>query len=245
MSTTQEAQRPKRALILAGGGLKVAFQAGVLQVWLDEAGLTFDDADGASGGGFNLAMYCPGLTGRQIADNWRLSDPKRGIAPNWRGLARGPFAPSLFTLDRYRSNVFQDWGLDWSRIRASGQPATFHAYNFSRNRLTVREPATLDEDFLAAAVSLPVWFPPVVIDGDTYIDAVYITDANLEEAIRRGADELWVIWTVSDKGEWHDGFVARYFQIVEAAANGHFKRIFRRIAENNAMIVAGGRGEFG
>jgi predicted acylesterase/phospholipase RssA len=29
----------KRSLILAGGGIKVAFQAGVLQVWLDEAGL--------------------------------------------------------------------------------------------------------------------------------------------------------------------------------------------------------------
>ena len=46
---------PKRALILAGGGLKVAWQAGVLQVWLDEvrinrAPLTFDCADGASGG---------------------------------------------------------------------------------------------------------------------------------------------------------------------------------------------------
>ena len=31
---------PKRSLILAGGGIKVAFQAGVLQVWLDEAGVT-------------------------------------------------------------------------------------------------------------------------------------------------------------------------------------------------------------
>ena len=28
----------KRSLIMAGGGLKVGFQAGVLQVWLDEAG---------------------------------------------------------------------------------------------------------------------------------------------------------------------------------------------------------------
>jgi predicted patatin/cPLA2 family phospholipase len=242
MSTTQEAQRPKRALILAGGGLKVAFQAGVLQVWLDEAGLTFDDADGASGGVFNLAMYCQGLTGHQIADNWRLGDPKRGIAPNWRGLARRPYAPSLFTLDRYRSNVFQDWGLDWSRIRASEHPATFNAYNFSRNRLTVREPATLDEDFLVAAVSLPVWFPPVVIDGDTYIDAVYITDANLEEAIRRGADELWVIWTVSRQGVWRSGFLAQYFQVIETAANGHFQRILDRIAASNAL---GERGEFG
>ncbi len=31
----------KRSLILAGGGIKVSFQAGVLQVWLDEAGLEF------------------------------------------------------------------------------------------------------------------------------------------------------------------------------------------------------------
>ncbi len=247
MSTTQETrapetQRRKRALIMAGGGLKVAFQAGVLQVWLDEAGLTFDDADGASGGVFNLAMYCQGLTGREIADNWRLGDPKRGIAPNWRGLARGPFAPSLFTLDRYRRNVFQDWGLDWDRIRASPRRATFNAYNFSRNELTVREAATLDEDFVVAAVSLPMWFPPVVIEGDTYIDAVYITDANLEEAIRRGADELWVIWTVSRQRVWRSGFLAQYFQVIETAANGHFQRVLDRIAVSNAR---GKDGEFG
>lgn len=55
--------RKKRALIFAGGGIKVAFQAGVLQVWLDEAGLEFDLADGASGGCFNLAMWCQGMRG--------------------------------------------------------------------------------------------------------------------------------------------------------------------------------------
>ena len=49
-----------RALIMAGGGMKVGFQAGVLQVWLDEAGIEFGHADGASGGCFNLAMYCEG-----------------------------------------------------------------------------------------------------------------------------------------------------------------------------------------
>jgi hypothetical protein len=47
----------KRSLILAGGGVKVAFQAGVLEVWLDEAGLTFDHADGASDGVFNLEPH--------------------------------------------------------------------------------------------------------------------------------------------------------------------------------------------
>lgn len=57
----------KRSLILAGGGIKVAFQAGVLEVWLDEAGLTFDHVDAASGGVFNLAMLCQELSGTEIA----------------------------------------------------------------------------------------------------------------------------------------------------------------------------------
>lgn len=103
----------------------------------------------------------------------------------------------------------------------------------------------MSEDFLAACVSLPMWFPPVRIDGDTYIDPVYVTDANLEEAIDRGADEIWVIWTVSERGEWRPGFVAEYFQIIEAAANGTFRRVVDRVERNNAAVAAGLPGEFG
>jgi predicted acylesterase/phospholipase RssA len=237
--------RKKCSLILAGGGIKVAFQAGVLQVWLDEAGLTFDHADGASGGTFNLAMYCQGMSGAQIADNWRNLSPHLGVDFNLAEYGKLFYAESLFTLDRYRKNVFPGWELDWDRIRASEREATFNVYNFSKHELEVLTPDRMTEDYLAACVSLPMWFPPVIIDGDTYIDPVYITDANLEEAIRRGADELWVIWTVSERSEWNDGFVANYFQIIETSANGHFKRSLRRIEENNAAIAEGSVGEFG
>ena len=238
-------RRKKRSLILAGGGIKVAFQAGVLQVWLDEAGLRFDHADGASGGTFNLAMYCQGMSGAQIADNWRNLSPHLGVDFNLAEYGKLFYAESLFTLDRYRENVFPGWGLDWDRIRASERDATFNVYNFSKHELEVLTPDRMTEDYLAACVSLPMWFPPVIIDGDTYIDPVFITDANLEEAIRRGADELWVIWTVSERGEWNDGFVANYFQIIETSANGHFKRSLQRIEENNAAIAGGRPGEFG
>ena len=101
----------KRALIMAGGGTKVAFQAGVLQVWLDEAGLEFDHADGASGGVFNLAMYCQGMSGTEIADNWRnnRSAPRRAADRSTR-------SASLFRLDRFRRNTLrEDWGLDWAQ----------------------------------------------------------------------------------------------------------------------------------
>jgi predicted patatin/cPLA2 family phospholipase len=235
----------RRALILAGGGVKVAFQAGVLQVWLDEAGLEFDLADGASGGCFNLAMWVQGMSGRQIADNWRNLDPKAGIDFNWSQYLKLFYAESLFELDAYREKVFPAWGLDWEKIRASPREATFNVYNFSRHELAVITPDRMSEDLLVAGVSLPMWFPPVRIGGEVYIDSVFNTDANLEEAIRRGADELWVIWTVSFRGEWMNGFVANYFQIIEAAANGRYNAVLKRIEENNRAIAAGEHSEFG
>jgi hypothetical protein len=90
-----------------------------------------------------------------------------------------------------------------------------------------------------------MWFPPVRVNGQTYIDAVYLTDANIEEAIRRGADELWIIWTVSDRDEWRDGFVANYFQIIETAAVGNYKAALKRIAANNDAVARGGHGQYG
>lgn len=237
--------RKKRSLILAGGGIKVAFQAGVLQVWLDEARLSFDHVDGASGGVFNLAMYCQGMSGTQIADNWRNLPPIIYADLNIEEYPKLFYGASILKLDRFRSHVFPRWGIDWDIIRASKREATFNVYNFTRHELEVLTPDMMTEDFLIAGVSLPMWFPPAVINENVYIDPVYITDANLEEAIRRGADELWVIWTVSERGVWNPGFVANYFQIIEAAANGRFKQLVQRIEANNVALQAGKPGEFG
>ena len=190
-------------------------------------------------------MYCQGMSGAQIADNWRTLHPSAGVSLNLAQYARLYFARSLFTLDAYRKYVFPKWGLDWAKIRASKKEGTFNAYNFSKHRLEVFSPAAMDEDHLCASISLPMWFPPVILGGDTFIDGVYITDGNLEEAIRHGADEIWIIWTVSERGEWDDGFIANYFQIIEASANGRLRQIRDRIEANNAALAIGKPGEFG
>src|SRR4030095_16792985 len=122
----------RRSLILAGGGLKVAFQAGVLQVWLDEAGMTFDHVDAASGGVFNLAMMCQGLSGMDIANNWRHLNPRAGISFNAAEFPKLLYAESIFTLDNYRRHVFPSWGLNWEKIGASELDGTFNVFNFSR-----------------------------------------------------------------------------------------------------------------
>ncbi len=231
---------------MAGGGVKVAFQAGVLQVWLDEAGLTFDHADGASGGVFNLAMYCQGLSGTQIADNWRRFQPLASLSVNWPEIIRGPFAQSVLTYDAFRTKVLRSsWGLDWDTIRATPREATFNLYDFSAQETVVLTADQMDEDRLVSAVSLPMWFPSVRIDGHDYIDAVYATDANVDEAIRRGADELWIVWTVSELGRWRSGFIAEYFQIIEASANSALRDPLRRVADNNAAVARGEPGAFG
>ncbi|TMC54261.1 MAG: hypothetical protein E6J20_04095 [Chloroflexi bacterium] len=236
---------PKRALILAGGGMKVAWQAGVLQVWLDEAGLKFDVFDGASGGVFQLAMVCQGMSGKQIADNWRNIDPIAAVGINWGELPKLIYGESLFTAGNFEKNVFPKWGLDFEKIRTTTLNATFNVYNFTDHQLEVIEPAQLTPELFTACFALPMWFPPVLINGKHYIDAVYSTDANLEEAIRRGADELWVIWSVSFLGDWEPGFVATYFQIIEAAANGRYNAVLKRIETNNQNLAAGNPGEFG
>src|SRR5215210_223878 len=122
----------KRSLILAGGGIKVAFQAGVLQVWLDEAGLSFDHIDAASGGVFNLAMMCQGMSGTQIADNWRNFNPRAGVSFNPQIIEKLAYAESISTLDNYRKHVFPQWGLDWEKIHQTELDATFNVFNFSR-----------------------------------------------------------------------------------------------------------------
>ena len=246
MSTAKDpGAHPRRSLILAGGGYKVAYQAGVLQVWLDEAGLEFDHADGASGGNLNLAMWCQGMSGTQIADNWRAMPPRVGMGFNWREWWKGIYAASLLTLDNFRDRILPRWGLDWTRIRATEREATFNVYDFTTHELLPLPASRMDPEMLMASISIPMWFPPRRIDGHTYLDAVFISDGNLEEAIARGADELWVIWTVSEKSHWYAGFVGIYFGIIEVVANGNFRRIVKRVERNNAAIAAGGQGEFG
>jgi len=222
------AREPRRALILAGGGLKVAAQAGVLQVWLDEAGVEFHLADGASGGVFNLAMWCQGKSGTQIAQAWRDTNPL-----SWLWFSATPWR-SISSLERFENNVLPRWGIDWDAIASNGYDATFNVYNFTRQQLETFSPAEMNTQRLLAGVTLPTWFPQQVIDGDVYIDSVYATDANLESAIHRGANELWIIWTMSKLGAWRNGWINQYFQTIQTSANSRLAQSLARIEKLNA-----------
>jgi predicted acylesterase/phospholipase RssA len=225
--------------------MKVAYQAGVLQVWLDEARLPFNMYDAASGGVFNLAMLCQGRSGTEIADAWRTLKPLQAVSLNWQ-LVKLFWAESPFTLKRFRRNVLRRaWGLDWTAIRNSELDATFDVYDFTDQEMRGLQPSAMSEDMLIACVSLPGIFPAVRQDGHVYVDAVYATDADVIGAVRRGADEIYIIWTVSRNGRWRSGPVNHYFQIVEQSANANLKASLARIRESNAQLAKGELAEFG
>jgi predicted acylesterase/phospholipase RssA len=226
-----------QSLILAGGGLKVGYQAGCLQVLLDELGLRFDHVDAASGGCFNAAMMASGMTGRQIADAWRSMNPAAFTTLNVKEFYKASWARSIGTADGLK-RVFTEWGLNFQTINQKKNCVyTFNCFNFSKKKLVTLENEALDLDYLLACVALPMWFPPVLKNGDLFFDAVYCTDGNVGEAVRRGADEIWAVWTVTDLPEYRDGFIAQYFHIIETVANQKFNDEWTEIAAVNNAIA--------
>jgi predicted patatin/cPLA2 family phospholipase len=231
--------RPRRSLILAGGGMKVGYQAGVLQVLLDEAGLAFDHADGTSGGCLNLAMVQSGLSGTRIANNWRTTGPfdLTSIQPIWRYLALWRL-PSFLTFDALNRHL-PVWGVDMEKIHKSEIDGTYNVFNFSDKLFETHSQTELTPDLFNACFALPIWFPAVRIRDKTYIDGVYWKDSNLAEAVRRGAEEIWVIWTVSETPEYREGPYFQYFDIIEAIADGRFYEELRDIEAINEAVRAG------
>lgn len=231
----------KRALLLAGGGIKVAYQAGCLQVLVDEAGLQFDHVDAASGGCLNAAMLLSGHSGTEIADCWRRTNPFDMLDFNVREYRKLFWARSIARLDKLKQVVLPSWGLDWERIRGASAPfGTFNVYNFTDKQLEVLPNSELDVDLLLASVALPMWFPPVERGGKTFFDAVFATDCNVGEAVRRGADELWCIWTVAQRPDYRDGFLAQYFHIVETSASTRFLAEWGEVSAVNQLIDRAG-----
>lgn len=229
-----------RSLLLAGGGLKVGYQAGCLQVF-HELDVTFDHVDAASGGCLNAAMIASGKTGTEIANQWRTMPAGAFTTPDWRNYYRTFWMRSVGTSDGLR-HIFRDiWKLDFRTIRNRKDTIfTFNHYDFAEKRVVVVENKDLDEDVLIASGALLWWLPAIWSEKRWRFDAVWCTDANVGEAVRRGADEIWAIWTVSDTPELRDGFIAEYFHLIETVANAKFKEEWSEIAAVNAAIANNG-----
>jgi hypothetical protein len=86
---------------------------------------------------------------------------------------------------------------------------------------------------------LPIFMPPVSKGDSLYMDSVWIKDANLMEAVKRGAEELWLVWCIGNTREYRHGFFNQYVHMIELSANGGLFEEFDRIREMNERISRG------
>jgi predicted acylesterase/phospholipase RssA len=233
---------PRRSLILAGGGMRVAYQAGVIRA-LAELGFKFAHGDGTSGGTMNLAMLLSGLSPNEMCDRWRTLNVLHFGAPM-------PIEQYLHAWDMtgmtsnsgIRKDVFPHLGIDVAAInRSTGMTGTFNVCNFSHKTAEVISTSQLNLDLLVAGISLPILMPAVLVNGDWYTDAVWIKDANLMGAVNMGSEELWLVWCIGNTHEYLPGAFNQYVHMIEMSGNGRVFEEFKQIEEVNQRIAAGER----
>ncbi|HSI74522.1 MAG TPA: patatin-like phospholipase family protein [Lunatimonas sp.] len=220
---------PPRALILAGGGVRIAYQTGVLWA-LEEEGISFQHVDGTSGGIFNTAMLASGHSVRKMMDRWR-SLPMSYFAAGRPFLEYlRPFRMWGFSdANGIRKKVFPHLGIDILSIRSGAFPANFNLCNFTTKQIEAIPTQEITEDHLIAGISLPMLMPALHIDGSWYMDAAWVKDANLLEEVELGATELWLIWAIGNYPTYMKGAFHQYVHSLEMSANGGLFEELERI----------------
>jgi len=230
----------KRALILPGGGLRLSYAAGVMDEIFSRS-LKFHLMDGTSGGSLNLAMLLSGLSTNEICERWRSLNMMDTISfGSLKDCLSDPSFVAAGSAQGFRAKVFPHLGIDIGKIRAAeGVQATFNVCNFSTKTNQVIRHQDIDEDYLVAGISLPGTLPPVEIEGVNYLDSGFIQDANLIDAVKSGANELWLVWIMGNIPEYRSGLLDLYVQMLEMSANGALGKEILQIADINQRILNG------
>ncbi len=231
----------RHALVLAGGGIRVAWQAGVVQA-LDEAGLTFAHGDGTSGGIFTLGMLMSGVQPSELGERWRTLQVRRFVSLlPLRSYARFPTNwPAFGGAEGVRKGVLPHLGVDVPAIREhAGMTGSFNVADFDEKVCVAIPHDEIDLDRMIAGVSLPIFLPAVQSNGRTWTDAVWIKDANLLEAVRRGCTELWLVWCIGNTAQWGNGPLEQYVHMIELSANSALFAEIAAIADINARRASG------
>lgn len=219
MGTNDEPK--KKSLILAGGGVRLAYHAGVLKA-LEEHHISFNHIDATSGGIFGAAMLASGISAEEAGQRWRdlkLKNFLSGLPLKYYLSQRT--LPALGANKTMRTKIFPALGIDVQKINQFRlNEITFNVCNFSNKTIEAIHHKDVSEDHLIAGMSLPIFMPSIKIKNDWYTDAVWIKDANLTEAVNRGAEEIWLVWCIGNTRTYHNGFLNQYVHMIEISANG-------------------------
>ncbi|MCH4013214.1 MAG: patatin-like phospholipase family protein [Solobacterium sp.] len=198
----------KKALVLAGGGTRGAYQAGAIRACMEMGRDDWDLVTGVSVGALNAALVVQGDIDGMIDmyDHLSMSQIINGANPldfnlntlmkdkemqqtflayiKDRGLDISPFIQ--YVHEKYNPEKFFASRMDFGLITATrkGHEGVYV------NKAMMKEHG---EDWLIASASAYPAFPVKVIDGVEYIDGGYFDNCPIDYALRMGAEDVLVL----------------------------------------------------
>ncbi|HEY8532009.1 MAG TPA: patatin-like phospholipase family protein [Limnochorda sp.] len=249
------------ALVLSGGGAKVAYAMGAVEILLEELPPP-DLVCGSSAGALVAAMLAEGVEQgrplpfvREQAAAWLAGSPRLKL--NWRGalqalLRHGPRwqalgeIPSVYTdgflraaVDRFLppERQFADYRRTQLLVTASNlETGRVHVFD-SDSSVTVREA-------LLASLSYPILFPSRYLQGAPLVDGGLLDNTPLAHVLRRGAATVVVISLRPKQGPQvpsgpgaFNGAVEVAQRILSLLLEEMMYRDLRRAVETNELLA--------
>ncbi|MDO5843592.1 MAG: patatin family protein [Methanocorpusculum sp.] len=183
----------KTGLVVEGGGMKCAYNAGILDKFLDD-NITFDYCIGTSAGAGNIASYIAGQRDR----NLRFYTTHI-IEPEYCGLGNFIKHGSYFNLQYVYGTLSNSNGSDaFDIVSAKKNPAEFtitatDAETGKVHYFTKDDLKTDDLRVIMATCAIPAMCKPIEIDGRKYFDGGVSDSIPIEKAIIDGCEKIVVL----------------------------------------------------
>lgn len=188
-----------RALVLAGGGCKGAYQAGAIQHLMGNLGIDYGIICGTSVGAINAAFLAqtklgrPQAAAKSLFDLWYSVSTEK-VRKSWPVF--GPLS-ALWKQSVYDSSPVHAWirsGLDEYKIQGSGRKLRLVSVGLGSGEVKVADETTPNiADWVIASSAFPVMLSPIAINGDLWVDGGVRRVTPLGQAIEAGATDVDVI----------------------------------------------------
>ena len=223
---------PVRALVLSGGGVLGALQAGILRA-LFRTPYRPDLIVGTSVGALNGAFvsFRPDAEGAdELVNIWSSLRDKSLFMFNPLRIAYQMFTQKLclFNSDLLKELVEQYAPAD--DFGATTTPLYITTTNLSKGHKQVFHEGPISRALLAST-ALPGFFCPVEIDGDQYVDGGVLANLDLDTAIDLGATEILAIdLSRCIDGQRPDSMVSLWMQTLDVIQRERVESEMARLA---------------
>ena len=186
-------KKEKIGLVVEGGGMKCAYNAGILDVFLDHQ-ITFDYCIGVSGGAGNVASFMAGQRGRNIR-----FFTEHIHSPQYFGVKSLLKIGNLFGLQYIYGELTNSTGkdpLDFPAIMknpAGYEVAATNAVTGEAEYFGKEDMKQDDYRPIMASSAIPAACRPVEINGVPYYDGGISDAIPVRRALEKGCDRIVVI----------------------------------------------------